>query len=105
MMNESKYFFSYSLYSNDGKVFLVNGSFIPISGEGSISGSPSITLNLVLHVPKIACNLLLVSKITKSLNCCVKFYPTHCVFQDLITGKKIGNVEEKGLYYITPKVK
>ena len=65
MTNESNNFLSYSPYSNNGKVFVANGSFIPISGEGFVSISLSITLDSILHVPKIARNLLSISKITK----------------------------------------
>lgn len=44
-------------------------------------------------------NLLSVHKLTKELNCSVSFFPTYCVFQDLLSGKVkgIGEVED-GLY-------
>lgn len=103
-MNESKCFLSYNPYSNNGKVFVANRSFIPINSKGFVSISPSITFDLVLYVLKI--NLLSINKITKPLNCCVKFYPTHYVFEDLITRKKIGNAKKReGSHYMISKVK
>lgn len=53
-----------------------------ISGFGTIR-TPSLTLNQVVHVPKLSFNLLLVNQITKTLNCFVNFFPTYCIFQDL----------------------
>ena len=44
----------------------------------------------VLHVPSFHVNLLSVSKLTKSLNCSLTFYPDFCVLQDLETKKMIG---------------
>lgn len=40
-----------------------------------------------------------VSKLTKSLNCSVTFFPGSCVFKDLLTGKKIGEVAKHGGLY------
>ncbi|KAJ4723440.1 Retrovirus-related Pol polyprotein from transposon TNT 1-94 [Melia azedarach] len=106
MTNELSYFSSYNACTLSGKVFIANGSSIPFSGKGSVSITPSIALDCALHVPNLSCNLMSISKLTRSFNCCAKFYPTHCAFQDLITGKTIGNAEERNrLYYINPKVK
>ena len=66
----------------------------------SIRISESITLNPVLHVPNLSCNLLSISQLTKQFNCSGKFLPSHCVFQDLSSGKMIGSAKEcEGLYY------
>lgn len=63
-----------------------------------------LTLDFVLHVPKIFCNLLSINKVTKSLNCYITFYPTHFIFQDLASRKKIGTAKKReGLYYLNPK--
>ena len=60
----------------------------------------SITLNPVLHVPNLSCNLLSISQLTKRSNCSTKFLPSHCVFQDLSSRKTIGSAKERGgLYY------
>ena len=55
----------------------------------------------MLHVPNLSNNLLSIHKITQYLNCAVTFFPPHCVFQDLATGKTIGLAKEQGgLYYL-----
>ena len=101
MTNEAHHFLTYNPCPEKGKVTIANGSSIHINGKGSVSVSPSLHLNFVLHVPKIACNLLSISKVTKSLNCHV-----HYIFQDLATRKKIGSAEEReGFYDLTPKAK
>ena len=41
-------------------------------------------------------NLLSISAITKALHCGVFFFPHHCVFQDLDTGRRIGLGRENG---------
>ena len=70
-------------------------------GKGSIIISPNITLDSVLYVPKLDCNLLSISKITRDLKCVTKFFPNLCEFQILESGKTIGNAEEcAGLYLL-----
>ena len=82
------------------KVKIADGTLSPVAGKGSIRISESITLNLVLHVPNLSCNLLSISQLTKKSNCSAKFLPSHFVFQDLSLGKTIGTIKEReGLYY------
>lgn len=50
------------------KVRIADGSLSPIAGKGFIVLSKDITLNSVLHVPKLSCCLLFVSKIPKDSN-------------------------------------
>ena len=56
----------------------------------------SLELNQVLHVPKLSFNLFSVNQITKSLNCSVTFFPTHCIFHDFQTNTVIGYDFELG---------
>ena len=43
---------------------------------------------------------MVISQLTKQSNCSAKFLPSHCVFQNLSSGKTIGNAKEReGLYY------
>lgn len=51
------------------------------------------TLNLVLLVPNLNCNLPSISKLTRELNCVTKFSQNSCEFQDLDSGNTIGNAE------------
>jgi len=66
---------------NCSKTVIINANEIssPIGGVGSISLSP-LSISNVLFVPTLNCNLLSVSKLTKSHYCVALFYPTHCVF-------------------------
>lgn len=60
----------------------------------------NIDLKSVLHVHKLACNLLSVRKLTKKSNFRVIFSDSYCEFQDQNSGKKIGNAKMiNGLYY------
>ncbi|RVX04977.1 Retrovirus-related Pol polyprotein from transposon TNT 1-94 [Vitis vinifera] len=63
--------------------------------------SRDLTLNSVLLVPNLDCNLLSISKLTKEKRCITNFSSAHCEFQDLDSGKTIGNAEEcSGLYIL-----
>ena len=78
-----------------------NGSTSPISGEGSVILSNTLTLDTVLVVPSLAYNLLSVGQITSTLNCTVTFWPLFCVFQDILTRKILGyGVRRCNLYYL-----
>ena len=104
MTQESKLFNSYMPCSGKQKVLMAKGSNIPVHGKGRIAINKDITLDSVLHVPKMSVNLLSISKLTKSQNCLVMFFSNQCVFQDLTMGKTISNVEEReGLYYLIPQ--
>ena len=68
--------------------------------ERSNKISEGIDLKFVLHIPKLTCNLLSVSKLSRDSNCCVIFYESHCIFQDRSSGKTIGCARMiNGLYY------
>ena len=55
-------------------------------------------LKSILHVPKLSCNHLSISKLPKDMDCIVKFSHDLCEFQDLHLGKRIGNARKhKGL--------
>ncbi|KAH7845799.1 hypothetical protein Vadar_006185 [Vaccinium darrowii] len=82
------------------RVTLADGSTTNVTGLGFVHVTSSLTLDSVLQVPRFPLNLMSVSKLTKSLNCLITFFPNGCVFQDLKTGRKIGGgVECGGLYY------
>ena len=100
MTNSIHLFKSYSPCPENRKVRIADGSFSPIAGKGLVQISERIDLNSVLHVPKLACNLLSVSKISKDSNCRVVFCDSHCIFQDRSSGKTIGSARMvNGLYY------
>lgn len=100
-MTGMSFFSSYSVCFGKDKVCVAYESYSSIAGKGSIFITPTLPLSLVLHVPKFNLNLLSISHLTKTLNCCVTFFPSHCVFQDLGTRTIIGKGhEENGLYIL-----
>ena len=82
-------------------VRIADGTHSKVMGKGSVVISKDIVLKDVLYVPKLDCNLLSISKLTKDLNCVTKFHPYLCEFQALDSGKRIGNAKEcAGLYLL-----
>ncbi|KAJ9539489.1 LOW QUALITY PROTEIN: hypothetical protein OSB04_032222 [Centaurea solstitialis] len=97
---------NHSLLCNFGEhrsfheVEVANGSILQAIGSRTVRLSQSISLSSVLCLPKFTFNLLSVRKITRALNCSVKFYPYHCIFKDLSTKQIIGRGRELGELYI-----
>ena len=87
MTGQSQLFHSYLPSSGLNKVRISDCSFSPIAGKGEIALTPTLTLNFVLHVPKLSCNLFSISKFTQTNNCVAKFFPSYSEFQDLGSGK------------------
>ena len=82
-------------------VTLANGSATTVFGLGTANLSSNLSLSYVLYIPDFPFNLLSISKLTKILNCATIFLSTHCIFQDLKTGKIIGGGHEAGgLYHL-----
>ena len=89
------------LPSSQSVISTANGSTSPITGEGSVILSNTLTLDTVLIVPSLEYNLLSVSQITSTLACTVIFWPSFCVFQDILTWKILGYGVRRGkLYYL-----
>ena len=96
-------FFPHTLSSFIPNVNLSTGSTALISFTGTIKFNDKITLKYVLCVPSLNLNLMFVTKITSSLNCCVVCTPHGCVLQDLATGRMIGSGKQHAdLYYMFP---
>lgn len=101
MTGASSFFSSYSVCSGKDKVCIADGSYSSIVDKGNIPVTPSLPLSSVLHVSKFTLNLLSVSHLTKSINCNITFFPSHCVFQDLGSRRTIGRGhEDNGLYIL-----
>ena len=101
MTSCSQLFSSYSPCAGNKKIKTVDGSFSALAEIGPIKMSPILTLHNVLHVPNLSCNLLSISKLTLDHNCRVNFFSSHCEFQELASGRMIGNVREsRGLYFL-----
>lgn len=100
MTNSFKLFQSYTPCLGNKKFKIAYGSFSPIAGKCLIQISEKLSLKSVLHVPKLACNLLSVSKLSKDSNCSVTFFESHCILQDRNLGMTIGSARiVNGLYY------
>ena len=82
MTSSSHLFESYSPCSRNEKVRIADSSFSSIAGKGLIKISKRMDLKSVLNVPKLVCNLLSISKLSKGSNCCVTFFESYCIFQD-----------------------
>jgi hypothetical protein len=82
------------------KIRIADGSYSSIVGKSLVNLSQNISLKNVLHVPKLTCNLLSVSKFYKDSNYRVTFVESYCVFQELKSKKMIGSAKLiNGLYY------
>ena len=100
MTNSLHLFETFSPCPENKKVRIADGNFSPIVGKGLIKLSERVDLKSVLYVPKLACNLLAVSKLSRDSNCSVIFYESYCIFQDRNSGKIIGSARMiNGLYY------
>ncbi|RVW80333.1 Leucine-rich repeat receptor protein kinase MSL1 [Vitis vinifera] len=101
MTGDATIFDTYSSCPNNLTVRIADGSLSKVVGTGSVVLSRDLTLNSVLLVPNLDCNLLSISKLTKEKRCITNFSSTHCEFQDLDSGKTIGNAKEcSGLYIL-----
>lgn len=73
-MTGMSFFSSYSICFGKDKVKVVDESYSSIDGKGSVSMTLALPLTSILRVPNFTLNLLFVSHLTKSLNCCVFFF-------------------------------
>lgn len=79
-----------------------------IVGSDTDELTTSITLSYVLHIPKLALNLISLSIFTKDLNCCIILFLDCCLVQDLVRKQIVGKgTHHDGLYIFctwVPKV-
>ncbi|KAL5840582.1 hypothetical protein ACOSQ4_013190 [Xanthoceras sorbifolium] len=101
MTGDATRFHTFQKYTGNFSVRIADGSLSKVTGVGTVVISPDLCLKSVLLVPSLDCNLLSVSKITKDQNCFAFFSHTQCIFQDLVSGKTIGNARmREGLYIL-----
>ena len=83
------------------KILTANGGITLVTHEESVSNSNSLTLDTVLVIPSLSCNLLSIGQIIETLNCIVKFWPNYCLFQDIAMHRILGSSVKCGkLYYL-----
>lgn len=80
------------------KIRIIDGSFSSIASKRIIKLTDTISLQSVLHVPNLACNILYVSKLCKDSNFRVTFFEFHYLFQHQDLGKKIGSARMLDLF-------
>ena len=73
MTKDASLFHTYNPCHENFSVRIADGSLSRVARIGSVAISKYITLDSVLLVPKLECNLLSISKLTKDLNCVTKF--------------------------------
>ena len=78
-----------------------NGVTYPVTGTGTVTLSPSLSLANTLLVPFLSNRLMSMSQVTVDLNCVVLIYSTFCLLQDILTKDIIGRgTKREGLYYV-----
>ena len=83
------------------QVSVANGKRVSAMGRGKIRLISNHVESTSLYVPAFPFQLLSIEKITKTLNCLAIFSPKDVIFQDLVTGKTIGEgFFLNGLYYL-----
>lgn len=79
----------YTDYGGTDELLVADGKGLPILHTGSTifpTKNKSIKLSNVLHVPSLKQNLISVSKLCKTNNLFVKFFPNDLLVKDLATG-------------------
>ena len=80
---------------------LPNGSHVTATLAGTIVFSQSFYLSDVLYIPGFNFNIISITKLTSSLNCCLKFTDRVCKIQEPHTLRRIGSAEVRsGLYVL-----
>ena len=100
MTGNSSLFTTFQPHPSTATVSLTYGSTSCVLGTGTIHPTPLIILTYVLSLPQFSFNLISVSKLTRTLNCSISFFPGYCLIWDLLTKWIIGRERESGGLYI-----
>ncbi|XP_019225056.1 PREDICTED: uncharacterized protein LOC109206664 [Nicotiana attenuata] len=90
MTSNPNIFSSFRSHKAPSPATVADGSTCSSVRSGTVKATSSITLSFVLSSPNLDFNLIYVGKITRDLNCCVAFFPNHCLFLDLTMKQVIG---------------
>jgi Integrase core domain/GAG-pre-integrase domain len=103
LFNSAQFLTNTSPTATYSQVIVANGTTIPTKGTGNTELFER-KIDVVV-VPDLKTNLLSISKCTNLWNCNVIFTPQKVVFQDRISGKKIGEgYLTDGLYVVNLKL-
>ena len=81
MIENLSLFLTYAPCSRKQFVKIAYGSFAIMAGVGSIKLSHKLCLYDVLHIPRLTCNWLSISKLTIVIHCVVNFNSNFYVFK------------------------
>ena len=94
-------FFTTITFTLNTHVNLPNGEIALVTHVGTVKIIETLVLYDVLCVPTFSFNLISMSKLAKSVLCCLIFLETFCFIQDLIHWSTIGlGREYNGLYLL-----
>ena len=79
MTGNSILFTTFQFHPFTSTVTLVDESRYCVLGSGTIHPTPLITLTSVMSLPQFSFNLISMSKLTRTLNCSISFFPDHCL--------------------------
>ena len=96
MTGNSNIFTTFQSHPSTSTVTLVDRPISCVLGSWTIQRTPLITLTFVLSLPQFSFNLIFVSKLTRTLNCNISFFPDHCLIQDLSKKQIISQGREFG---------
>ncbi|RDX76965.1 hypothetical protein CR513_42985, partial [Mucuna pruriens] len=99
MTSFPSYFTSYLKVSKKQLITIANGDHVPIAESGNVQLHSFLSLHNVLHVPKLANNLISIHRL-KDWNWAMTFFRSHCD-HELTIGRTIGIAKvQDGLYYL-----
>ena len=105
MTSNSTLFITFQPHTSPSNVTLADVSASFVIGSGTIIPTPSLFLSSVLSLPQLSFNLISMSKLIRTLNCCISFFPDYCLFHDLTMKKIIGKGHEsRGLYILDTQI-
>ncbi|KAG8479486.1 hypothetical protein CXB51_029679 [Gossypium anomalum] len=92
-------FHTYLPCHDHSRIRIADGSYSPVAGMGTVRLTENFSLDKVLHVPNLSCNLLSISKLTKDEKVLAEFSAFGCGVQEQESGKMIGTAKvNDGLY-------
>ena len=105
MTGNSSLFTTFQPHPSTSTVTFADWSTSCVLGLGTIHPTPLITLTSVMSLPQFSFNLIYVSKLTRTLNYSISFFPDYCLIQDHLTKRVISRGHEsKSLYILETKV-
>jgi hypothetical protein len=93
--------FSHTTLPRRSHVATANGVPCSVTGAGTVTLSPSLSLPHTLLVPSLSHKLMSVSQVTADLNCVVLIYSTFYLLQDILTKEIIGRGTKRGDYIMS----